>query len=114
MHNGHDRIDERMVHPVGQDVPSPDDTAPHRWHLVPAAAAKGLTAEEARRRRAEFGPNAISEESPPRGQAFLAKFWAPIPWMLEAAVVLQVGMGSTAWPSEGEAVTGVIRRGGPL
>jgi H+-transporting ATPase len=30
---------------------------------------------------------------PPRWQKFLAKFWAPIPWMLEAAIVLQIALG---------------------
>lgn len=54
---------------------------------------KGLTSDEARRRLGEFGPNAITEEAPPRWRVFLAKFWAPVPWMLEAAIVVQVGLG---------------------
>jgi H+-transporting ATPase len=53
----------------------------------------GLTSSEARRRLAEFGRNAVSEEAPPRWRVFLAKFWAPIPWLLEAAIVLQLGLG---------------------
>lgn len=53
----------------------------------------GLTSAEARRRLAECGPNAITEEAPPRWRVFLAKFSAPIPWMLEAAIVLQLGFG---------------------
>ncbi|HAL39892.1 MAG TPA: plasma-membrane proton-efflux P-type ATPase [Polaromonas sp.] len=53
----------------------------------------GLTSAEARRRLGEFGPNAITEEAPPRWRVFLAKFSAPIPWMLEAAIVLQLGLG---------------------
>ena len=58
-----------------------------------AATPIGLTSAEARRRLAEFGPNAVAEEAPPRWRVFLAKFWAPIPWMLEAAIVLQLGLG---------------------
>ena len=54
----------------------------------------GLTSAEARRRLAEFGPNAVSEQAPPRWRVFLAKFWGPIPWMLEAAIVLQLGLGA--------------------
>lgn len=59
-----------------------------------AALPLGLTSAEALRRRTEFGPNAVREEAPPRWRGFLAKFWAPIPWMLEAAIVLQVGVGA--------------------
>jgi len=58
-----------------------------------AIAPTGLAAAEARRRLVEFGPNAVPEEATPRWRSFLAKFWAPIPWMLEAAIGLQVGLG---------------------
>ena len=61
---------------------------------TPETSVKGLTSAEARRRLAEFGPNAVSEELPPRWKVFLAKFWSPIPWMLEAAIVLQIGLGA--------------------
>ena len=60
---------------------------------TPVATSAGLTGSEARRRLGEFGPNAIAEAAPPRWRLFLAKFWAPIPWMLEAAVVVQLGLG---------------------
>ncbi|MGB7540414.1 MAG: plasma-membrane proton-efflux P-type ATPase [Burkholderiales bacterium] len=53
----------------------------------------GLTSDEAERRLAEFGPNAVTDEAPPRWRIFLAKFWAPVPWMLEAAILLQLGLG---------------------
>jgi H+-transporting ATPase len=52
----------------------------------------GLTSDEARRRLAEFGPNVVSEEAPPRWRTFLAKFWSPIPWLLEAALVVEIGL----------------------
>ena len=42
---------------------------------------------------AEFGSNTISEVATPAWRAFLAKFWAPIPWLLEAAITLQIGLG---------------------
>ena len=60
---------------------------------APAAIPLGLTSSEARRRRDEFGPNTVADEAPPRWRVFLAKFWGPIPWMLEAAIVLQLGLG---------------------
>ena len=59
-----------------------------------AATATGLTSAEARRRLIELGPNAITEEALPRWRVFLAKFWAPIAWMLEAALVLELGVGA--------------------
>jgi len=61
---------------------------------IVAIALPGLTSAEARRRREEFGPNAVSEQMPPRWRVFLAKFWGPIPWMLEAAIVLQIALGA--------------------
>jgi H+-transporting ATPase len=59
-----------------------------------AGSQLGLTSAEAHRRLAESGPNSIRAEAPPRWKVFLAKFWAPIPWMLEAAIVLQLGLGA--------------------
>ena len=54
----------------------------------------GLTGAEARRRLAEHGSNTVAEEVPPRRRAFGAKFWAPVPWMLEAALLLQIALGA--------------------
>ena len=59
-----------------------------------AAVPIGLTSAEAVRRRTGFGLNMVSEEAPPPWRVFFAKFWAPIPWMLEAAIALQVGLGA--------------------
>ena len=55
-----------------------------------AQDGEGLSSPEAARRLSEFGPNAVpsAKESPIR--VFLAQFWAPVPWMLEAAVVVQI------------------------
>ncbi len=56
-------------------------------------AQAGLTSEEARRRMAKFGPNAVPDTSVHPLRSALAKFWAPVPWMLEAAIVLQIVLG---------------------
>ena len=61
---------------------------------ITAAAPLGLTSAEVRQRRNEFGANAVSEHVPPRWRVFLVKFWAPIPWMLEAAIALQIALGA--------------------
>jgi H+-transporting ATPase len=60
---------------------------------VSVAAPTGLTSDEARRRVEKFGPNAMPDTSVhPLRQAF-EKFWAPVPWMLEAAIVLELALG---------------------
>jgi len=52
-----------------------------------------LSSGEAARRLSGFGPNA-APEPPSRGwRAFLATFWAPVPWMLEATIALQLALG---------------------
>src|ERR1700728_557985 len=51
--------------------------------------ATGLTSNEARARLAKYGPNAIPDTTLRPWRMALAKFWAPVPWMLEAAVILQ-------------------------
>ena len=53
----------------------------------------GLTGAEVRRRLDEFGPNAVAEDVPPAWRTYLAKFWSPIAWLLEAAMVVEIGLG---------------------
>jgi len=53
----------------------------------------GLTNEEALRRLNEFGPNAMPDASSHPARMAIEKLWAPIPWMLEAAIILQVLLG---------------------
>jgi len=58
-----------------------------------AATPIGLTTAEARQRRGEFGLNIVVETDVPLWRIFLTKFWAPVPWMLEAAIILQLALG---------------------
>ena len=51
---------------------------------------RGLTNDEVNRRLAQSGPNAIPDKTVAAWRQFLGKFWAPVPWMLEAVIVLQV------------------------
>src|SRR5579862_7355393 len=53
----------------------------------------GLTSDEVRRRLEKFGPNAVPDTAMHPLRRALTKFWAPVPWMLEAAVVLEVVLG---------------------
>ena len=50
----------------------------------------GLTSAEASRRLAKNGPNEIPEPHAHSLLALLKKFWGPIPWMLEATIIIQV------------------------
>ena len=59
----------------------------------PPEPLSGLTSAEAARRLAQYGPNAVAEEKPHPLLAFLGKFWAPVPWMLEATVALELVLG---------------------
>ncbi|HEX4112622.1 MAG TPA: HAD-IC family P-type ATPase [Stellaceae bacterium] len=56
-------------------------------------APSGLTGDEARRRLEKFGANAMPDTNAHPLRMALDKFWAPVPWMLEAAVVLQLALG---------------------
>src|SRR5579863_6690118 len=58
---------------------------------VPPSA--GLTSDEARRRIEKFGPNTIPDTTLHPLRRALAKFWAPVPWMLEAAIMLEIVLG---------------------
>jgi H+-transporting ATPase len=60
---------------------------------VAGGGAAGLTTEEFRRRLAEVGPNAVSEAAPPRWRIYLVKFWSPIAWLLEIAMLVEIGLG---------------------
>ena len=51
--------------------------------------SRGLTSDEARARLANYGPTAMLDTAIPAWRMALAKFWAPVPWMLEAAIILQ-------------------------
>jgi H+-transporting ATPase len=53
----------------------------------------GLTSDEAHRRQDRFGPNAMPDTSMHPLRMALEKFWAPVPWMLEAAIVLELVLG---------------------
>jgi H+-transporting ATPase len=51
---------------------------------------KGLTSDEARVRLEKDGPNAMPDTSAQPLRDVLAKFWAPVPWLLEASIVLEI------------------------
>ncbi|HQT78022.1 MAG TPA: cation-transporting P-type ATPase, partial [Rhodopila sp.] len=58
-----------------------------------SALPRGLTSAEAQRRLQTIGPNAMPDTSMHPFRMALEKFWAPVPWMLEAAIVLELVLG---------------------
>jgi H+-transporting ATPase len=57
------------------------------------SSPSGLTAEEVELRLKKFGPNAMPDTATHPLRSALNKFWTPVPWMLEAAIVLEVALG---------------------
>ncbi len=67
--------------------------------MTPAAPATvvsvstGITSIEARSRLEKSGPNAMPDTALHPLRRAAAKLWAPIPWMLEAAILLELALG---------------------
>lgn len=63
------------------------------------ATPHGLSQVEAQKRLTEYGPNEVAEEKANPFLKFLGYFWGPIPWMIEAAVILSAL--ARHWPDFG-------------
>jgi len=57
---------------------------------VQKTASSGLTSNVASSRLQKDGPNSMPDTSAHPLRNALAKFWAPVPWLLEASVVLEL------------------------
>jgi H+-transporting ATPase len=67
---------------------SPNQAAKPVQEIVSA----GLTIDEARIRLQKDGPNAMPDTSAHPLRNAVAKFWAPVPWLLEASIVLEIAL----------------------
>jgi len=54
---------------------------------------QGLTAAQAAERLTRFGPNATVEPQVSTLRRVAHRLWEPVPWMLEAAIVVQWAIG---------------------
>ena len=63
-------------------LPMPELQAKLGW------SPDGLTQAEVQKRLSQYGPNEIEEKKTNPLLKFLTYFWGPIPWMIEAAVIL--------------------------
>jgi len=59
----------------------------------------GLSQAEAQKRLTQYGPNEIEEKKTNEFLKLLTYFWGPIPWMIEAAVILSAV--ARHWPDFG-------------
>ena len=95
-----------MAAPLSSQTGSPARSA----SVADVGGQTGLTSEEARRRLEKFGPNAMPDTSAHPLRMALEKFWAPVPWMLEAAIVLELVLGKYVEAAIIAAPAGVQRR----
>ena len=95
-------------HPAApQSRPGPNHVANDNLQTLPLAGVEkklgsspdGLTQAEAQRRLTQYGPNEIAEKKTNEILKFLSYFWGPIPWMIEAAVILSAA--ARHWPDFG-------------
>ncbi len=56
---------------------------------------QGLSSAEAQARLKQFGPNAVVEEKAHPLKEFIKRFWALIPWLLEATIIIQLFLGES-------------------
>lgn len=66
-------------------------SATHGERPSPRVSRTGLTTTEAGKRLREVGPNVTAEARPRPWRTLAAKLWAPVPWMLELTIVLELG-----------------------
>jgi len=59
----------------------------------PVPESGGLTSAQARAALAKIGPNAMPDTAMHPWHDAIEKFWAPVPWMLEAAIILELALG---------------------
>jgi H+-transporting ATPase len=76
----------KVVKFMGDPITSPSS-------VKDSQVSTGLTSDEARRRLDKFGPNAVPDTALHPLRRALTKFRAPVPWMLEAAIVLEIVLG---------------------
>jgi H+-transporting ATPase len=79
------------------EIPDPSHKGPEDavdGTSLPAGLRRnGLTTDEAHRRLETFGANAMPDTALHPLRMALEKFWAPVPWMLEAAIVFELALG---------------------
>jgi H+-transporting ATPase len=76
-----------------QSLPPPAADSPP---AVPPTPPQGLSQADVQQRLTQFGPNELLERKVNPLLKFLSYFWGPIPWMIEAAIILSAVVGDWA------------------
>src|SRR6184192_4469009 len=74
--------------PTPNDTGSASPTVAEILTNLGADPKTGLSPAALQERLNKYGPNALAEEKKSALSAFLAYFWGPIPWMIEAAALM--------------------------
>ena len=74
--------------PIASPATAPVDVA-----IPTNNSQNGLSSDEARSRLEKTGPNSMPDTAVNPLRRALTKFWTPIPWMLEAAILLELVLG---------------------
>jgi len=72
---------------------APPIAPPAAIHAPANDSPNGLTSDQARSGLEKFGPNSMPDTSSHPARRAIEKLWAPIPWMLEAAIALEAVLG---------------------
>ena len=92
---GHERPGALVPSAAGRDV-ADERSEPDRRSDERLGRDGGLSGEEAAARLERYGANALVEQGRSVVLEFLSHFWAPIPWMIEVAVILTALTGRWA------------------
>ena len=69
------------------------DAVPAAVGALKGTAESGLSSALARQLLAEWGPNTVPEQGPMVLARLVGGLWAPVPWMLEATIMLEALLG---------------------
>ena len=67
-----------------------EKNSPEELFKALSSSPEGLTSQEAIKRLALYGPNALEDKKVNPILQFLRYFWGPIPWMIEVAAILSL------------------------
>ena len=66
------------------------DSSMRRCYQAPASSPNGLIEPEVKQRLLKYGFNEVSENKQNSLFAFLKRYWGPMPWLLELAIILSI------------------------
>ena len=89
------KMSETNVGEAGRSVSESSFISVQQLQTLERDAMAGLSEQEAAKRRSQFGANTVPEEHEHWLIMIGRHFWAPVPWMLEATIALQLAIGKS-------------------